>query len=129
MSISYGEIDAGDLTSTRVVVLIIDKRLVGFVTWCDSNKTLEIIRVNRQFRRQGHGTFLLKLADQYAGCTLKYSGYRSTDGSKFLKALNRPLNKLVDTINSNQVGAMMEAQLIHLMLDHQLSFKENLCNL
>ena len=109
--IQHKEIDASDITSTRVVILIKNKSLIGFVTWDDEEKTLEMVRVDEKYRRKGYGTYLVQLADQYAGCTLRDNGYRSPEGTALLKKMNRRLARRIEEIKAKSAGAMMFAVL------------------
>lgn len=118
MAVEHREIDASDLTTTRVVILKIKDSpvLIGFVTWDSEEKTLEMVRVEKRYRRKGYGTYLVQLADQYAGCTLRDNGYRSPEGTALLKKMNRQLAPRIETIKSESCGAMMFNLLNHKLM-------------
>ena len=106
----HREIDASDLTSTRVIILTtneVSPSLIGFATWDDEEKTLEMVRVDKRYRRKGYGTYLVLLADQYAGCILMDNGYRSPEGTALLKKMKRRLTSSIETVKSESCGAML----------------------
>jgi len=109
--IQHREIDASDISSTRVVILTQNKSLIGFATWDDEEKTLEMARVDEKYRRKGYGTYLVQLADQYAGCTLKDNGYRSQEWTALLKKMKRRLARRIQEIKAKSAGSMMFAVL------------------
>lgn len=115
-----GEIDAKDYTTTRVVVMVENSRLLGFATFDDDSKTLEMVRVNRFCRRQGIGRTLIELADACAGCLLIDNGYRSEEGTKLLLAMKRPMSRLRQKLKPESTGAMMEAYLIGQLMQNKL---------
>jgi GNAT superfamily N-acetyltransferase len=107
MEITYREADASDVTTTRVVVATKERIVIGFATWDDDTKTLELVRVREKYQRQGHGTELVRRADEIAGCLLKDTGDRSPEGTKFLKSLGRPLARIKSRINPISCGMTM----------------------
>ena len=118
---NYGEINTKNInTSTRVVILANNNQLVGFVTWDQNQKTLQLVRVACPFRRKGYGTFLVKLADQYAKTTLTDTGYRSPEGTKLLRNMKRPLAKYKGTVQNP--GQAMEAILTQLLHNQQIQY-------
>ena len=70
-----------------------------------------MVRVDERYRRKGYGTYLVQLADQYAGCTLVDNGYRSPDGTGLLKSMKRRLARRIEEIKAQSAGAMMFAVL------------------
>jgi GNAT superfamily N-acetyltransferase len=107
MEITYREVDVSDVTTTRVMVAIKERIIVGFATWDDETKTLEIVRVREKYQRQGHGTELVRRADELAGCQLKDTGDRTPEGTNFLKSLGRPLTRIKSRINPTSCGMTM----------------------
>lgn len=123
MEVAYREVDASDVTTTRVMVAIKERIIVGFATWDDETKTLEMVRVREKYQRQGHGTELVRRADELAGCRLKDTGDRSPEGTKFLKSLGRPLARIKTRINPTSCGAIMMMLLQDRHISGELVFK------
>ena len=119
MAVEHKEIDASDLTDTRVVILKIKDMpvIIGFVTWDSEEKTLEMVRVEKRYRRKGYGTYLVQLADQYAGSILRDNGYRSPEGTALLTKMKRQLARKIETVKSESCGAMMFNLLNHKLME------------
>lgn len=120
----YGEVEVSDLTTTRVVVLSEDSGLlVGFCTFDEKKKTIELVRVNDSFRRRGYGSALIRIADSMAGCILKDTGERSEEGTKLLKSMGRKPVRIKYKINGESAGAMMMSQMLGKACNGSLEFK------
>jgi len=123
MEITYREADASDFTTTRVLVATKGILVIGFATWDDISKTLEMVRVAEMFQRQGHGIELVRRADEMAGCLLKDTGDRSPEGTKLLKSMGRPLTRIKSRINPKSCGMIMMFQLQARHEEGELVFK------
>jgi GNAT superfamily N-acetyltransferase len=107
MEVTYHEADASDVTSTRVVVAVKGELLVGFATWDDKSKTLEIVRVGQPFRRKGYATRLIQEADKRAGTTLIDTGERSPEGTALLQSMERRMTRITKRIDPKSCGTTM----------------------
>lgn len=106
MEVRYLEVRVPE-TDARVVAAIADHPavIVGFASWHD--QTLEVVRVSERFRRQGHATRLVQLADELSGYQLKDSGERTPEGTKLLQNMGRRLTRITTRASPNCGTTMM----------------------
>lgn len=123
MEVIYREADVSDLTTTRVVVATAGEKVIGFATWDDQTKTLEMVRVHKRHRRQGHGSELVRRADELAGCTLLDNGTRSPEGTQLLRSMGRRLKRIEAKVKPESCGATMMLLLQGRHLNDELNFK------
>ena len=117
--LGWSEVDISDVSTTRCIVMATQGLLVGYVTWDDECSTIENIRVDQGFRRQGFGAELIRLAEAVHGGPMKDTGERTKAGEALLKSLGRKPVRLTQRMDEKSCGAMLMAWLYRNVYDRK----------
>jgi GNAT superfamily N-acetyltransferase len=122
---AIAEVDVSDLSETRCVIALSKDMIMGIATWDDELEALEIVKVDKSFRRQGVASALIEAAEEAHGGPLTDTGERSAEGEAMLRKLGRrpaPLSRRIDEREAESLGAMLIARLYRSLANG--SFKE-----